>query len=758
MKPTVQMARALAASVVAAKVTAVGAVAAAIVGATPTAVAVVSTLVFTVQFAAAGEPAAPLVIPGICTVAAVLLDSEQVPPLSASVNVTVVVTVVGFVTAQLLKPLVSTTVGVAGTVKIEVAFGNATETVSPARSWPVALEVKPTVQVPRALAARVVEAKVTALGAVAALIVIPAPGLPGVVSLLVLTFQRVVAGVPAAPAVTPTIWNERTVPLAMTQLLAESSSVSVTVCPEPVAETSHLLKPLVAMIVGFAGTEKTEVAFGKTTVIVSPVRRLPVPDTVMPIVQVARALAARVLPANDTAVGATAALMVIAAGFAAVVSELVLTFHRVAAGVPAAPEVIPAIWTMAGVPAGSEHVPPLSLRVIVTVCEAPVASSAQLAKPFVAYTVGVAGTLKTEVAFGKTTVIVSPVRSDPVALVVKPTVHSARALALRVFVPKVTAVGAVATAITGGAAGLATVVSALVLTFQRLAAGEPATPAVTPRICRAAAALFGREQVPPLSARVIVTVCDAPVAAAEQLAKALVRSTVGVAGTENTDVAFGKTTVIVSPASSPPVEVELNPTVHVERAAAASVVDANVTAVGVVAAAITTGEPGLIALVESTDVLTLKVLARREPAAGFVSPASWSVAGVLGATAHEPPASVTVTVCAAAEAVALQFAKAGPRLTAGVAGTVKPALNTTVIVDPAASVPVELVVKPTVQVERARAVCGEPAKLTLETDGSIVYGTGRVESSSWSSSSQPSFARRSDQRAPAGVTALPEAS
>ena len=54
-----------------------------------------------------------------------------------------------------------------------------------------------------------------------------------------------------------------------------------------------------------------------------------------------------------------------------------------------------------------------------------------------------------------------------------------------------------------------------------------------------AAALFGSEQVPPLSARVIVTVWAAPVAVAEQLAKPLVSRTVGVAGTENTDVAFG---------------------------------------------------------------------------------------------------------------------------------------------------------------------------------------------------------------------------
>ena len=57
------------------------------------------------------------------------------------------------------------------------------------------------------------------------------------------------------------------------------------------------------------------------------------------------------------------------------------------------------------------------------------------------------------------------------------------------------------------------------------------------------------------------------------------------------------------------------------------------------------------------------------------------------------------------------------------------------------SVPVELVVKPTVQVDRASPVCGEPVNVTAETDGSIVYGSGSVESSSRSSSSQPSLRR-----------------
>ena len=131
---------------------------------------------------------------------------------------------------------------------------------------------------------------------VAAAIVIAAPGLPAVVSLLVLTCQRLAAGVPAAPEVTPTIWNERTVPLAMTQLLAdvgERDRDGLAGARRAIAV--HLSEALVRMIVGVAGTEKTDVAFGKTTVIVSPRAQVARPlETVKPTVQVARALAASV--------------------------------------------------------------------------------------------------------------------------------------------------------------------------------------------------------------------------------------------------------------------------------------------------------------------------------------------------------------------------------------------------------------------------------------------------------------------------------
>jgi len=92
-----------------------------------------------------------------------------------------------------------------------------------------------------------------------------------------------------------------------------------------------------------------------------------------------------------------------------------------------------------------------------------------------------------------------------------------------------------------------------------------------------------------------------------------------------------------------------------------------------------------------------------------------SVAAVLFASAHDAPASVTVTVVPEPEPVAVQFEKVPPRVIVGVAGTVKPPLKTTVIVLPAARAPLELVVKPTVQSERAPPVCGEPANETAVT-------------------------------------------
>ncbi len=110
-------------------------------------------------------------------------------------------------TVQFLKPFVRRMVGLAGTVKTEVAFGNAIETVSPSWREPVAVEVKPTVQAPTAFAASVVEAKLTAVGVVAATIV-TAVALAAVVSALVLTLGWTAPAV--GPFVTPRICRSRT--------------------------------------------------------------------------------------------------------------------------------------------------------------------------------------------------------------------------------------------------------------------------------------------------------------------------------------------------------------------------------------------------------------------------------------------------------------------------------------------------------------------------------------------------------------------
>ena len=616
LKPTVHVARALAASVVAAKVTVFATcVCAEITGAARTARASESTLVLTVQRAAAGAPATPLVTPRICTAAVPLFGRLQTPPLSASVIVTVVPAPTAEATEQLKKPVVSSTVGLAGTVKTEVAFGKTTVIVSPAWIAPVGLTWKPIVQVARAFAASVDAAKVTLFTTrVWAAITGAARTGRASESALVLTVQLAATGEPAAPLVTPRICTEAAALFGRVQTPPLSASVIVTVVTAPVAVAEQFWKPAVSSTVGLAGTVKTEVAFGKATVIVSLARRAPVAVAVNPIVQVARASAVSVVAAKVTvfATWVWAAITGAARTGRASESALVATVQLAAAGEPATPLVTPRICTAAAALLGSVQTPPLSASVIVTVVTAPVAVAEQFWKPFVSSTVGVAGTLKTEVAFGKATVIVSLAWSAPVAVAVKPTVHVARALAASVVAAKVTVFATCVWAvITGATPTGAAVESELVLTVQLAAAGEPATPLVTPRIWTAAAALLGTVQAPPLLARVIVTTPAAPVAlATEQFWKPLVSSTVGLAGTLNTEVTCGKATVIVSPVSSAPVAVEVKPTVQVVRADAASVVAANVTAAGVVAAPITMAAPGLTGPVLSAEVCTLNVLAR----------------------------------------------------------------------------------------------------------------------------------------------------
>jgi hypothetical protein len=125
---------------------------------------------------------------------------------------------------------------------------------------------------------------------------------------------------------------------------------------------------------------------------------------------------------------------------------------------------------------------------------------------------------------------------------------------------------------------------------------------------------------------------------------------------------------------------------------------------------IVTAAAGLAAT-RSLLVAMLNVFAARLPAAGFVSPLTVSVALVEAATAHNPPASVTVTVEPAVTPVAVQFENPAPSVIVGVAGIVKPELKTIVIVAPLLSAPAALVLNVSVQSERAEPVCGEPEKL-----------------------------------------------
>lgn len=329
-----------------------------------------------------------------------------------------------------------------------------------------------------------------------------------------------------------------------------------------------------------------------------------------------------------------------------------------------------------------------------------------MANPVGSVIVGVAGIVKPA---GKTTVTVSPALSAPVELVVKPTVHVAVAPAERVEPEKLMLDGVVAAAIVTADTGFAADVSVAVFTLNVFAASEPAAGFVSADSVSVAVVLAASVHDAPES--VIVAVWPLAVAAAVQLLKPPVSATVGVAGTVKPEL---KRTVMVSPPRSAPVALDLKLTVHVERAPPVCGAPLNETALTDVAAAIVTADAGF-AVTVSPLVATLNVFAASTPAAGFVKPCTVSVAAVLFASAHDAPASVTVTVVPEPAPFAVQLVKPLPSTIVGVAGTVKPALKAIVIVPPAASAPLELVVKPTVQSERAPPVCGAPESETAVT-------------------------------------------
>jgi hypothetical protein len=410
-------------------------------------------------------------------------------------------------------------------------------------------------------------------------------------------------------------------------------------------------------------------------------------------------------------------MSIAAAGLAATVSVVDLTVKPDAAYVPADGFVTPAIVNEPAVLPASAHAPPLSASWTVTVVDTVVAVAEQFTNPEGRVIVGVAGTVNPA---GKTTVIASPRSIEPVALVVSPTVQVAVAPADRVEAENETEVGLVAAAIVTADAGLPAAVSVEVLTLKVVLASAPAAGFVSSRSVRVAGVLAASAHDAPES--VTVTVCAAALALAVQLTKPPVSATIGVAGTAKLEL---KATVTVSPASSAPVEVDVTPTVHVPSAPPVCGDPENEIAVGVVAAAITTFETGLAAVV-SVDVFAVNVVFVSVPAAGFVIPTTLNVSAARLATVHVPPLSlsVSVTVVLLPAPLAEQFVKPPVNWIVGLAGTVKPALNVAVIVSPVVSAPVPLVVKPTVHVERAPPVCGDPVKLTAAGEVAAAITTG----------------------------------
>jgi hypothetical protein len=96
----------------------------------------------------------------------------------------------------------------------------------------------------------------------------------------------------------------------------------------------------------------------------------------------------------------------------------------------------------------------------------------------------------------------------------------------------------------------------------------------------------------------------------------------------------------------------------------------------------------------------------------LVIPAMVREAVVVLPTAHDAPAKVMVTTWFVVVAAAVQLVNPVPKTMVGVAGTVKAELKVTAMGLFAASLPLADVVKPTLQVETALAVWGEPEKVT----------------------------------------------
>ena len=191
-------------------------------------------------------------------------------------------------------------------------------------------------------------------------------------------------------------------------------------------------------------------------------------------------------------------------------------------------------------------------------------------------------------------------------------------------------------------------VSSEVATLKVVFVRVPAPGLVIPAMVREAAVLLFTAQDTP--AKVMVTTPPVALAVAVQPVNPVPKVTVGVAGTVTFEL---NVAVMVLPAASLPLAEVVKPTLQVEEAWAAVDPGEKETALGAVAAAITTFEPGLTT-VTSCEVAALKVVFVRVPAPGLVIPAMVREAAVLLFTAQDAPAKVMVTTPPVALAVAVQ--------------------------------------------------------------------------------------------------------
>ena len=265
-------------------------------------------------------------------------------------------------------------------------------------------------------------------------------------------------------------------------------------------------------------------------------------------------------------------------------------------------------------------------KVMVTTPPVALAVAVQPVNPVPKVTVGVAGTVTFEL---NVAVMVLPAASLPLAEVVKPTLQVEEAWAAVDPGEKETALGAVGAAITTFEPGLTALVSSAVATLKVVLVRVCAPGLVIPAMVREAAVLLFTAQDAP--AKVMVTTPPVALAVAVQPVNPVPKVTVGVAGTVTFEL---NVAVMVLPAASLPLGEVVKPMLQVEEALAVWGEPEKETALGAVAAAITTFEPGLT-VVTSCEVAALKVVFVRVPAPGLVIPAMVREAAVLLFTAQD---------------------------------------------------------------------------------------------------------------------------